>query len=166
MIAELRYGTLNEVATPFSDMPKGDLEKMRRLGYGVKVGTLTQVDQETWNAIIVEAPEVAGIISGVNIWDHTIQESWGYWDFPVSIPLGHEVYAAACGRNKGTGNQIMTLTMQLSDPDGIIRSQSVYTTPAPIVPDDYFCDNTFDDRCVLDKAGTWVLYIKLEAALA
>lgn len=137
------------------------------MSYARIIAADPMVDEQSWNAISVEAAEVAGEIFGVNIFDYTTVESFGSLQFPIlSIPLGHTVYAGAGGRNTGNADLIMTLTIQLMDPDGIVRSEAVYTPDRIIVPADYFFENTSDSKVTLDKAGTWVLYIKLEAELA
>lgn len=137
------------------------------MSYGVKVGTLTQVDEGSWAAFIVEAAEVAGEIGGATLHDWTAGELWADSNFPVSIPFGQEVYFGVHARNTGVVDQIMTLTIQLKDPDGIVRAETVYTpAPPPIAPGESFSKQTYSDRVTIDKAGTWTLYIKLEAELA
>ncbi len=162
---EVRYGTLNEVVTPFGEMTKDDLENMAKLGYGVKVAALTQVDERSWNAISVEAAEVAGEITGASVQDWTDQKQW--WDdyFPVNIPFGHDVYVRVSFKNTGNVDVNFRVTIQVIDPDGIVATERVYVpAPPPFVPGEG--STCMCDKLTIDKAGTWVIHATLEAELA
>lgn len=133
----------------------------RRIAAGIVVA------EQSWNAINVVAGEVAGIIGGATLHDYTTGEQWAQYVFPVSIPFGHQIYFGVHAENTGIADQIMSLTIRLKDPDGIVRAETVYT-PAlpPIAPGESFSKQTFSDRVTIDKAGIWILYVKLEAELA
>jgi hypothetical protein len=139
-----------------SDMSKGDVRKMAQL----KVAALTQVDERSWDAINVEVAEVAGAI--IDPYVHDVNTDQYHFILPVSIPWGENARVGASGMNTGVADQIMTLTVKLLDPDGIIRASASPTTT--LAPGEVIYAETA--TVVLDKQGTWVIYALLEAELA
>ena len=132
---EIRYGTLTEVATPV-------------------------VVEKSWDAIIVEAEEVAGELTEAHFGD--VDTGYGYYDpdFPVITPRGHEIYCGVTGKNTGQAQQLMRCTVILYDPDGIERA-TTYNEYVVYPGVTIRSGNTA--RVELDKAGIWVVYGKLEA---
>lgn len=158
--AEIRYGTLTEVAAP-NEMPRSALIKIAGMGYGVKVGTLTQVDERSWNAIEVAAPDIAAQIVGAYLHDVTTDTGYVESDpsdrhpFPVDIPHGHIIYANILTDNIGDVALKMRVLIELIDPDGIVR-HSLWTGTFTVSPGGSMASRSIP-HTELDRAGTWVL---------
>lgn len=135
----VRYGTLNE-------------------GREIGSAALIQVDEITLDAINVEVTEVAGAI----IDPYVRVDNEYHFTLPVSIPWGGNIRVGASGMNTGVADQLMTLTVKLLDPDGIIRASTSPTTslrPGQVIQAE-------TSTVALDKQGAWVIYALLEAELA
>jgi hypothetical protein len=123
-------------------------------------------DEKILDAIQIAEPTVDGWIFGVDVVDVTTDEDFIYSEksgrnpFPVQIPYGHTIHVSALCENTGSGSQYMILTVELIDPDGIVRSShSAHGTLSPGTQ--MSSDNTPD--ILPDKYGTWVIHALLEA---
>ncbi len=151
---EVRYGTLNEVVTPFGEMTKDDLENMAKLDYGVKVAALTQLDEKSWDAFNVEAPDGKIINCCLNV-DGTL-----YWqgDFPVEVAMGSEVRAHFTYVNTGDVATLFYYSIEILDPDGMQRAFADGGNP---------CDPGWQKASMrtnyitIDKGGIWVVHGRL-----
>jgi hypothetical protein len=135
-----------------------------------KIQVLSQTDVRSWNAINVAQAVISAQIIGAYIHDVTTDTGYVESDesnrhpFPVDIPYGHVIYSNISTRNTGDVTLNMRVTIELYDPDGILRASkigSIYTVNPGIALTSPQIPNT-----MLDKVGTWVLHGILEAELA
>lgn len=132
----------------------------------IRYGTLTEVDEKTLAAIQIETPTVAGWIFGAVVYNVTTGEDFIYSEksgrdpFPVQIPHGHTISVSASAENTGTERQRMVLTVELIDPDGILRSSK--SASGTISPGTVMTSGRIPDFTP-DKTGTWKIHALLEA---
>lgn len=130
------------------------------------------VDEKTLSAIEVGQiqQEVAGWIFGVVVYNETTGEDYIYSEesgrnpFPVAIPAGDAISISASARNMGDGPQWMQLTVELIDPDGLIR-RTVTEHTSSISPGVAFTSGK-TSQITTDKTGTWLIHALLEADAA
>lgn len=127
------------------------------------IATMVSLDAETWNVMAVGQVAPSGEIETgdgyCHIRDFTAGEIYYISSWPVDIPLGHEVYGRAVGRNTNMAvAQNMRITAELVDPDGIARGTASETT---VVSGGYIIVVS-TDRIILDKPGIWRFHIVLE----
>lgn len=150
---QVGYGTLTEVAIPFGEMTKGDLKNMAKLGYGVKVAALTQMDERSWDALNVQAPVIDGEI--INCVLDVGGILYFQDDFPVEVALGSEVRAHFTYVNTGDTSAQFYYSIELLDPDGEQRAFAEGNNP---------CDPGWQkasmrtDYITIDKGGIWVVH--------
>lgn len=133
-------------------------EKVKR-----EVATIVALDEETWSVMTVGQVAPSGEIveedGYCHIRDFTAGELYYTPSWPVEIPLGHEVYGRAVGRNTNMAQkQNMKITAELIDPDGI----AVGTESETGVVSGGYIIVVSTDRIILDKPGTWKLHVVLE----
>ena len=131
-----------------------------------RIASLLVADENTWNAINIAEPSVEGWIFGADVYDITTGEDFIYSEksgrnpFPVQIPYGHTISVAALCENTGSGNQHMVLTVELIDPDGIVRSSH---SASGTLPPEAQMSSGNTPNIVPDKYGTWMIHALLEA---
>jgi hypothetical protein len=135
----------------------------------MKYGTLNVVDEKTLAAFHIETPTVSGWIFGAVVYDVTDDKDYIYSEksgrnpFPVQIPRDHVISVSVSADNTGSESQRMTLTVELVDPDGIVRgSRSASAVLSPGTTISSGRTPNFEP----DKAGTWKIHAVLEAELA
>jgi hypothetical protein len=132
---------------------------------------LTQVaDEKFLNAINVSQAVVSGWLFGAVVYNQTTGEDFIYSEksgrdpFPVVIPSGHGVQVSVSAENTGDANQEQWLTVELIDPDGIVRATR--TAHASSVSPESVMSSGNTPTVVLDKAGLWQIHGVLEAEIA
>ena len=122
----------------------------------------TILDEETWDAIGID---VVGPIPGGRIveqecllTDMELDKQYHVSEFPVKIPLGHEVYGTGVGENTASYNQEMQISVDIIDPDGISRGYNTWGNL--MLPAHYIYLVTASVN--IDKEGIWKFHVKLE----
>jgi hypothetical protein len=142
---------------------------MPKLNIQTLIANPATMDEETWNAIEVAQVALEGWIWGIFVVNETTGEEFIYSEksdrnpFPIEIPYDHVVYIYANGENTGTIAQDMTFTVELIDPDGIVRA-SKYSNHYGVSPGTLF-GSGFTPSVSLDKSGMWIIHAILEAEL-
>jgi hypothetical protein len=126
------------------------------------------IDERTHNAIYISEPAIDGWIYGAVVYDETTGEDFIYSEksgrnpFPVQIPYGHLISVSVSAENTGDSPQKMKLTVELVDPDGLVRadkSQSGTLSPGTVMT------SRRTPNLMPDKFGTWLIHAILEAEL-
>jgi len=120
----------------------------------------TILDEKTWDAI-----GIGGVIPGGRIVKEEclltdLGKQYHVSEFPVEIPLGHEVYGTGVGENTASYNQEMQLSVDIIDPEGISRGYNSWSDL--ILPSHYIYLVT--GNVEIDKKGIWKFHVKLENA--
>lgn len=105
-------------------------------------------------------PPISGYLFGPQVYDATTGENFFLSDLPVGIDGGHKVLAVVYWKNDGSEAVVFTTTLELVDPDGVVRAS--YTDTRPLDPGQGNGCQTPD--VTLDKEGTWKIYAALEAS--
>lgn len=153
MTVKIRYGTLTEIPTHFNEMTERDLKNMAKIGYGVKVGTLTQLDEKSWDAFNVQAPVVDGQI--VNCILDVGGTLYLQGDFPVEVALGSQVRVHFTYQNTGDVTTQFYYSIEILDPDELQRAYAEGNNP---------CDPGWQkasartNYITIDKGGIWVVH--------
>jgi hypothetical protein len=109
----------------------------------------------------------AGWIFGIDIYDETTgggfvySEKSGRNPFPVTIPYDHNIAVSALAENTGDVPQWMQLTIELIDPEGIVRriASADYYDVSPSTQ----LTSGKTDSILPDKPGMWIIHALLEA---
>jgi len=137
-----------------------DLLAERGIGTVIMAGVL---DEENWNAIGVSAEVTNGELRDPKIYDWTAgpagQVSYDEGDFPIPIPLNHEVTAEVMSMNAGPSSGDCRCTVYFKNPDGLTKGSHTETFHL----DPYSAIYTATTRVTINKEGTWKLYALLEA---
>lgn len=127
----------------------------------------TILDEKTWNAIgvgdgIPDGPIPGGriVVQECLLTDVELDKQYHVSEFPVKIPLGHEVYGTGVGENTASYNREMQISVAIIDPDGIIRGYNDWKDL--ILPTHYIYLVT--GSVEIDKEGIWQFHVKLENA--
>lgn len=121
------------------------------------------VDEKQWAAIIVEEgppPPPTGQILAALVRDDTTGDLYLSDDFPVNLPIGHLVRVHFTFQNTGGSPQNMTSTVELIDPDGIVRATAASTQ---YIDPGWQKASPRTEPVELDKEGTWAIHALLEA---
>lgn len=140
------------------------LELQNRIASPVVAG------EKILEAILITTPAIAGWIFGIDVYDETTGEDFIYSEksgrnpFPVEIPYNHVITISALAENTGDAPQWMQLTVELIDPEGIVRkiASADYDDVSPGTS----LTSGKTDPIVPDKDGMWVIHAVLEAELA
>jgi len=123
----------------------------------------TILDEKTWDAIgIGDGPIPGGriVVQECLLTDMELDKQYHVSEFPVKIPLGHEVYGTGVGENTAGYNQEMQISVDIIDPDGISRGYNNWGVL--ILPAHYIYLVTGNVN--IDKEGIWKFHVKLENA--
>jgi len=121
----------------------------------------TVLDERTWNAIGGSAG-VVGELRDPILYDWTAgpvgQVSYDESDFPVPIPIGHQVTAEVMSLTTSGSGQAKC-TVEFKDPNGNVKGKHSETFNFGPVPGAIY---TATPRVTIDKEGTWKLHAILE----
>ncbi len=122
----------------------------------------TILDEKTWDAIGLGGPIPGGRIVEQEclLTDMELDKQYHVSEFPVEIPLQHEVYGTGVGQNTADYNQEMQISVDIIDPDGISRGYNNWRDL--ILPSHYIYLVTTNVK--IDKEGIWKFHVKLENA--
>lgn len=118
------------------------------------------VDTRDYDAVDVGQVPVAGEISGAHFVHVETDEDHVSRNFPINIPLGDHIYCDVSGKNTGTAPQWMRCTVELYDPDGILRGTN--EAHGDVNPGTSMSSG-ITPHVTLDKEGTWIIRGILEA---
>lgn len=123
-------------------------------------------DEKTLQAIRIGEPAVAGWLYGIVVYDVTEGVDFIYSEkserdpFPIDLPYGHVVSISGSAENTGDIEQNMICTLELIDPDGIVRG--TVSKSSKVSPGVVFSTSRMDD-IMPDKYGMWLIHGVLEA---
>ena len=131
--------------------------------------TAQATKENTWNAInaVQEAPPGVADIEFTFCYFEDVTTEIGYEndEFPVDIPLGHDISGNYGAQNVGDVALKVRLYVELIDPDGIVRSSGwSSSTPFTVNPGVNMASKSFS--ATLDKLGLWQIYGRIEYDLA
>lgn len=115
------------------------------------------LDDETWDAIDA-TPGGRIVTEECLLTDMKLDKQYHVSQFPVEIPLQHEVYGTGVGENTADYNQEMQISVDIIDPDGISRGYNNWRDL--ILPSHYIYLATTNVK--IDKEGIWKFHVKLE----
>lgn len=119
------------------------------------------LDDRSWNAIGMG--ELSGKLQDPKVYDLTEGPGYNVYyeedEFPVPIPLGHEIHAEVMFFNTSDYHYDMKCTVEWIDPDG--HSVGKHSATYPMDAHSAIFEGPSDT--VLNKAGTWELHALLES---
>jgi len=118
----------------------------------------TQIEA-TWNAISATQEAVGQLdFEFCYFEDATAGLPYDDADFPVDIPLNHQVYGNYAVRNTGTIALGVRLYIEFIDPNNIVRDSGWdRSIPLKLDPGVVMSSDTFGP-ITLDKLGSWKIY--------
>lgn len=154
---EVKYGTLTEVANP-AVIPQ------------IKIAGILK--EKNWDAIMASQGVAEMCFGSCQIIDETTGEDYifrqGEPYEPIDLPYGHEVGASFLCINCGEVAVKVFVYIELRDPDGVARASA--WNPGGSIPNelnpDVFYNSEYIGPVMLDKAGLWVVYGRLEYDIA
>lgn len=133
----------------------------RRLRQELGSIAATVLDERTWNAIQAGAGAPEAHLVAPQVKDETDGVVYNEGDFPAPVPQGHSVELSVGAHNDGASTIAVSVTIIVTDPDGIIRDDVARIFPE--LP----AGSTLRARShsiTINKQGTWVFYALLETA--
>jgi len=116
--------------------------------------------ERTFDAVRVVVPvPKTGEIDEAWIYHVERRATYSSADFPVEIPKGDRIAVNIRGKNTSEIALQLKITVELRDPDGIVRQKRDFTrwTGAGLT-----IESDWTLYQVLDKPGTWVIFGRLE----
>jgi len=114
--------------------------------------------ERAFDAVRVAVPKTGEIDEA---WIYHVEKRATYTsaDFPVDIPKGNRIAVKVRGKNTSEIALRLKITVELRDPDGIVRQKRDFTrwTGAGLT-----IESDWTLHQVLDKYGTWVIFGRLE----
>ena len=143
----------------------GNLSEKVKREVAIIIASPTVLDEKTWDAMDVAAPVLAGHLSDPAVGDCTNPESIVWYfegDFPVSLDIGTPIVCSVIGHNDSNVTIRMTLTLEIVDPDGVVRATISPTRSVELGGQEERQVPYSPDVVVLDKAGIWKFHTMLE----
>lgn len=117
------------------------------------------VDEKQWDAINVTIPVPEGTIWRVKIGNRDTGEDFYDDEFPAELPLNTSTDATSYGRNTSDRIQHMSITIEVRDPDNILRATQ--NRERNVDPGSSVGVTT--SVFTVDKIGTWKIWVGLVA---
>lgn len=157
MTVAMKWGTLDEAANP-AVIPQ------------IKIAGILK--EKNWDAIMASQGVAEMCFGSCQIIDETTDERWVFRQGepyePIDLPVGHEVGTSFLCDNCGEVPVKVFVYIELRDPDGVARASA--WNPSGSIPNELNpgvgYSSEYIGSVMLDKAGLWVVYGRLEYDIA